>query len=194
MSDSREKTIASFSKLEKASCYLVMIVPVATVAFVTPIDVFKQLPFLDQLTAPIGQLLPSIERLAGISSFPDVTRLVLSLSWALFPIQVCLFLLFRVIHIEVSTIYARRLGMAFMVAVSFVLFFWGHLFFEFSAEEMNDKGIAASLISLTSTSRIGMGLTVGVIMSGVGWTIAMICIWLWYVPHVYFNYRGKTKS
>lgn len=182
------------SKFEKAFCYLFMIVPVMGLALLTPVDVFKLFPLLNQSTVLIRDLLPSIERLAWISSFPDVTRLVLSLAWVLIPIQVGLLLWFRVIPIEVSTIYDRRHGMAFMVGVSLVIFFWGHLFFEFSQEEMNNKGIAAALIRFASTSRIGMGLTVGAIMSGIAWTIAMICIWARHVPYVYFNFRGKTRS
>jgi hypothetical protein len=63
------------------------------VAALVPHDVVTQYRFLHGYIAVSGTIIPGIERLAAVSSFPEVTRLVVSMMWTLVAIFTAVYFL-----------------------------------------------------------------------------------------------------
>ena len=61
------------------------------VAVLVPKNVLTQYRFLQDYVAATGAFIPGVERLAAVSSFPEVTRLVVSLLWTFVPIFIAVY-------------------------------------------------------------------------------------------------------
>jgi hypothetical protein len=162
------------------------------VAVIVPRDVIAQYRFLEDYIAGSGAVIPGIERLAAVSSFPEVTRLVVSLMWTLVPILTALYLL----KVEVpESFYAqfrqRPLYLTFgivVMAISVVLLAVLH---DITPEDLEGGLINETVLRAMSTSRMGLGLITGFFAAGIAGMVYMVLMWFFNVPRICFLSNGK---
>src|SRR5688572_23142140 len=74
-----------------AWCAAAAVLLLVLIAVSVPRDVITQYRVLQYYSDASRVLIPGIDRLAAVSSFPEVTRLVISAMWTLVPIFVVVF-------------------------------------------------------------------------------------------------------
>jgi hypothetical protein len=174
--------------------YLISIIPATTVALLAPDNVLSQHPSLDHLTMILRNLLPSIDRLAVVSSFPEVTRLVLAVEWTILPIQTILFIVFRTYAVKVDLLRERRFLIAFGLPILVGVFVWCvALLYEVTPTDLQGNLLNESLLRSVSTSRLGLGIISSIFLSGTALVVGVLLVWARLIPHVYFGYDGGLQ-
>ena len=175
--------------------YLISIVPATAIALFSSHDVLNQHPLLNQYTSIVGRIIPSISRLAAVSSFPEITRLVLSAEWTLLPVQIVLFLLKRSYIIRVEEWQERKLFKVFCLLIFSSVLLWSAIFlYEVTPEDFKGRMLNEVLLRGLSTSRIGLGIISSIFMSGTALIIGLLLLWARYIPHIYFGYEEGIEQ
>lgn len=164
------------------------------VAATAPQDVTTQYRFLQDYVAVSGSVVPAVERLAAVSSFPGVTRLVISLMWTFVPIFLAVYLLkMRVPESFFVQFRQRPLFLTFaivIVAISVVLLAF---LYEITPDDLAGWLINESVLRAVSTSRLGLGLIAGFLSAGIAAMLYLVLIWLLNMRRIYFPERGGSK-
>jgi hypothetical protein len=158
------------------SFWVVMLV-MAFIAVFAPADVAGY-PGIRQYTDASRALIPGIDQLARVSSFPGATVLVVSLMWTLVP----LLAIFYFFHIEIEEGWWRqfrrnRFFMTFamlLVAGSVVSI---AVMYEIDPREL-EPGRRRNVLRLVSTYRLGLGLVAGFFAVGLALMVCVVARWL----------------
>jgi hypothetical protein len=173
-----------------ASAVGVAMLLLVSVAVIVPQDVITRNPFLQGYVAVSSSVIPGIERLAAVSSFPEVTRLVVSLMWTFVPIFTAVyFLRLRMPEGAWANFRQRPFFLTFglvVMAISVVLLAVLH---DIAPEDLKGGRISRSVLRAMSTSRVGLGLIAGFFSAGIAAMIYVVLIWLPHLPRVYFSNR-----
>lgn len=164
------------------------------VAVIVPQDVITQYRFLQDYIAVSGAVIPGIERLAAVSSFPEVTRLVVSLMWTLVPIFTVVYFL----KVQVPDVFFVRFRqrpfffnfLIVVVAISVVLL---AVLFDIAPEDLKGGLINETVLRAISTSRMGLGLITGFFSAGIAMMVYVVLMWLLNLPRIYFSKRGGNR-
>jgi hypothetical protein len=160
----------------------------ALVAVIVPQDVITRNRFLHDYVAVSGIVIPSVEKLAAVSSFPEVTRLVVSLMWTLVPVFTALYL----VKVQVPEIFSVRyrekpffLTFATVVmAMSIVLL---AVLFDITPEDLKGGLLNESVLRAVSTSRMGLGFIAGFFSAAIAMMLFVVLVWFFNVPRIYFS-------
>lgn len=174
--------------------YLLSIVPAVFIALLVPDNVLSQSPTLEQLTALISQFVPAIDRLAAVSGFPEVTRLVLSIEWTLLPLQTFLFVINKSYAVRVNEWRRRRFFITSCLLLFASVLFWSVFFLYYlDISDLQGGMFNEWLLRSLSESRLGLGSISSVFLSGTALIVGLLCVWARFIPHIYFGYEGKTQ-
>jgi hypothetical protein len=177
-----------------AWCFSVAMLLLVLVAVIIPRDVITKYPVLQEYIALIGAAIPGIERLAAVSSFPEVTRLVVSLMWTLVPVFTAVYFLKVQVPESFFTRYRERpffFGFGtVVVAISVVLL---AVLYDITPEDLKGGLINETVLRTISTSRIGLGLIAGFFSAGIAGMIYVVLMWLLNLPRIYFSKRGGNR-
>jgi hypothetical protein len=155
----------------------------------TPATSLDRVATLRTFAEFMGSLVPSIDHLAGLSAFPQVTRLSLSILWASTPLQVIVLVwtpgsIFSVEHIRKKLLPITLLYLSFVPAViAFALFLLG------ADVDLAGRGVYTRTIRVMSNSRIALGLLGPGIVLAVSVCVASMVLWIKHWPTLYFGKR-----
>ena len=173
--------------------YLISVLPAVVSALLVPSDVVTRYPLVQTYTSVCRALIPSIDRLTAVSSFPEVTQLVLSITWSLVPLQTVLFLLNGTYVPKFELWRQRRLYVGFLMIVVAICMVFMVVLFELTAHDLEGNLLNEWLLRSVSTSRFWLGLTSGFLVSGLALLIGMLLFFLRYFPLIYFqDQRGSA--
>lgn len=161
------------------------------VAVIVPPDVITRNRFLHDYVAVSSAVIPGIERLAAVSSFPEVTRLVVSLMWTFVPIFTAVYLLkLRIPESAWANFRQRPFFLTFgMVVIAISVVFLAVLS-DLTPEDLKGGLLNETVLHAISTSRMGLGLIAGFFSAGIAAMVYMVLIWLLHLPRIYFSKRG----
>lgn len=171
---------------------MAMILPLVVLAIILPERLIDASSYIRASLELFVTLFPVTEMLAQISEFPNTTRVIVASAWLLVPLHGFLLWKCNVVVIDLGIMYERRVGLLFMILVLVAIFLWGHYTLDVHSI-VRGKSFVGILLREMSTSRVALALIVGVFMSGVSWFFVKIISWIWYVPYIYFNYRGNVN-
>lgn len=167
--------------------YLLVLAPVLLVALFAPPNVLSGFPAVDQYTLLMRDMFPMIDRLASVSQFPEVTRLVLSIEWTLVPVQTVLFLIIMSKSIDLTPLRERRAFIGIMLPVIVGTMLWSTaVFWDVTTWDLYD-GKSGSLLRLVSTTRVGLAIGSSLVMTLTAFFIAYFLVWIRFIPRVYFD-------
>jgi len=176
------------SDLIFATAFGVSMLVLVSVALSAPQDVITRSRFLHEYVAVSGSVIPGIERLAAVSSFPEVTRLVVSLMWTFVPVFTAVyFVKVRIPENAWANFRKRAFYFTFalvVVAISVVLFAVLH---DMTPEDLKGGRISRGVLRAMSTSRVGLGLIAGFFSAGIAMMVYTVFICLINVPRIYFS-------
>jgi hypothetical protein len=162
-------------------------------AVIVPKNVLTQHRFLQDYVAATGGVIPGIARLAAVSSFPEVTKLVVSLMWTFVPIFTAIYLWkVQVPESFLARLKQRPFFLSFgfvVIAISMVLL---AVLYDITPEDLVGGLTNESVLRTISTSRGGLGLIAGFFSAGIAMMIYMVLIWLLNLPRIYFSKPGGT--
>jgi hypothetical protein len=164
----------------------VSLVPVLIVAFIAPTNVLSSFATLEKFTHIFRDVLPAIDRLATVSSFPEVTKLVLSIEWILVPVQVVLFYLRINPHFNADQ--ARAYGAYWLIGLFLLLgvSLWSTaIFYDVAPSDLQGGMYGESLLRLASTSRLGLTIVTSLGISVTALFMAVFCLWIRHLPDIY---------
>jgi hypothetical protein len=171
-----------------ASAFGVALLLLVLVAVIVPQDVITRNRFLQDYVAVSGAVVPGIERLAAVSSFPEVTRLVVSLMWTLVPVFAAVY--FPKVQVP-EIFFARYREKPFLLAFATVVMAMSivllAVLFEITPEDLKGGLINESVLRAVSTSRIGLGLIAGFFSAGIAMMIYVVLLWLLNLRRIYFS-------
>jgi uncharacterized membrane protein YfcA len=176
-----------------ACSFAVAMLLLVLIAIFVPRQVITQYPILQDYIAVSRSLIPGIERLAAVSSFPEVTRLVVSAMWTLVPIFVAVYLLkVQATKRFVEHVRQRRFFHTFgivVIAISVVLL---AVLYDITPQDLEGGLLNETVLRTISTSRMGLGLITGFFSAGIAMLVYMVLIWLLNLPRIYFSKQGGT--
>lgn len=173
--------------------YLLSIVPAVFIALLVPENVLSQSPGLEQLTGLFRQFVPAIDRLAAVSKFPEVTRLVLTIEWALFPLQTILFVINKSYAVRVDEWRKRRFFITSCLLLFASILFWAVFFlYDLDIADLQGGMFSEWLLRSLSTSRVGLGTISSIFLSGTALIAGLLCVWARFIPQIYFGYKRGT--
>jgi hypothetical protein len=174
-----------------ASAFGVSMLLLVLVAVIVRLDVITRNPFLHDYVALIGTVIPAIERLAAVSSFPQVTRLVVSLMWTLVPVFTALYLMkVQVPQTFVARYREKPFFLTFAIVVVGISIVLLAVLFDITPEDLEGGLINESVLRAVSTSRIGLGLIAGFFSAGIAMMVFLVLVWFFNLPRIYFSKRG----
>ena len=163
-------------------------------AMATPPKILSLMPGIRPFTDFMGALIPSIERLAAWSKYPDVTRFFFSVMWATVPIQVLLLIRARgLFRPRIDVFRAKRfLTTAGVLSGVFVLTPVAIFLIGGAPEENQGMLIHEVANRLMQGSRVWLGLLGSAIVIGVSLNIVIFVVWLRLTPKI-FSRAGKHE-
>jgi hypothetical protein len=171
-----------------ASAVGVGVLLLVLVSAIVPQDVITRNRFLHDYVAVSSSVIPGIERLAAVSSFPEVTRLVVSLMWTFVPIFTAVYLVkLRIPEGAWANFRQRPFFLTFglvVMAISVVLL---AVLADFTPEDLKGGLLNETVLHAISTSRMGLGLITGFFSAGIAAMVYMVLIWLLHLPRIYFS-------
>lgn len=174
-----------------ACCIAIAMLGLVLVSVTVPQDVITRYRFLQDYIDLSRAVIPGIGRLAAVSSFPEVTKLVVSLTWTLVPIFTAVYLLkVRIPESAFANFRQRPFFLTFsavVVAISVVLL---AVLYDITPQDLEGGMINESVLNTISTSRVGLGLIAGFFSAGIAMMVYMVLIWLRNLPRIYFSKRG----
>jgi hypothetical protein len=176
-----------------ACCIAVGMLLLVVVAVSVTRDVLTQYRFLHDYVGLCRTLIPGIERLAAVSSFPEVTRFVVSAMWTLVPVffAVCVWKV-RVPETFAEKFRQRRFFLTFSVVVVAIGIVSYAVLFDVEPRHLEGALLNDLVLHIVSTSRIGLGLIAGFLSAGIAMLLYMLLTWLLKVPAIYFSKRGSS--
>jgi hypothetical protein len=164
---------------------MLLLVPVAV--FV-PQNVIAQSRVLQDYIGMSRTLIPGIESLAAVSSFPEVTRLVVSGMWTLVPVFLAVYL-FRMRTPEsfLEEFRQRRFFLTFACIVVAIVVVSLAVLFDAEPADLERNSRSGFVLQLVSTSRIGLGLVAGFLSATIAAMLRMLLMWLVNVRAIYFS-------
>lgn len=163
-----------------------------TVAVMSPNSVLTDSPMLRAFTDFIASLIPGIDRLAKVSSFPEVTRFTSAVLWATVPVQALVFAYPGVYVPRFEMIRQKKILMFFgwLIMPLVVLMIASVSIRELSIEELARKDIYHWGLRSVSESRMWLGLIGGVTACSVA-TFIFIFFTFW--PRTWAIYFGPKN-
>jgi hypothetical protein len=178
-----------------ASAVGVCMVLLVLVAVIAPQDVITRNRFLHNYVALSSSVIPGIQRLAAVSSFPQVTRLVVSLMWTFVPIFTAVYLLtLRMPESAWANFRQKPFFLTFgmvVMGISVVLF---AVLADFTPEDLKGGLLNETVLNALSTSRMGLGLIAGFFSAGIAAMIYAVLIWLLNLPRIYFRSERHQRQ
>jgi hypothetical protein len=173
--------------------YLCTLVPCILVSLEAPRNVLEQWPFLARYVSFIAQFIPSIEKIAAISIFPEVSRLIVAMAWSVVPFQILYFFLSKNVRLDVDRIRMRPwlFGLAITVgalASMTMLFRAG----SFNAADIEGRSVGRMSLRILSTSRLGLGIGAALFSTFFSLMSTLLLSFCWHIPQIYFPTR-KVK-
>jgi hypothetical protein len=133
-------------------------------------------------------VVPSIARLTAISTFPQLTALVLSLAWSAVPFQVVYFLTSRNVKLDADRIRTRPWLFGFAIVIGAVGFM-AMLFFmrEFTLADISGETKASRTLRFITTSRLGLVANAGLFSTFFSMMATLLLLFCWHIPEGYFR-------
>ena len=136
------------------------------VAFFSPSNVLTLYPRLGSAVDIFSRLIPTINQFVGISTFPEVTRLTLSLLWVLVPFQVGLALSIEALTLDSWRFRERPLWYGFCVVSCSIAFCWFWFVAEITSADISGGMTSETLFYLMSNSPFWLGFGGAVLVFG----------------------------
>lgn len=158
------------------------------VALLVQEDVIAGHPWVQAYVAYCREWIPAVDRLAGVSSFPELTRLVISLMWTLVPMLAFVYwqksdAMQAVVHrFRERPVYFTFLLLVPVVGVASAL----HPFFD-------AEGVSASLVRAATGSRLGLGLAAGVFGPAIAFAACILLLWLVNFRTIYLGGERQAR-
>lgn len=167
-----------------------LLIPALMVGLLAPENVLSSFQAANKFAGIFRYALPAIDRLAAISSYPDVTRLVLSVEWTLVPLQVALFYVRFSPSFNLDGFRARRTYLTLVMFLLLGTFLWSTtIFFDATPSDLQGGMYGESLLRLASTSRLGLAIVTSLGISVTALFIAVFCIWVRHIREIYFDHQ-----
>lgn len=173
--------------------YLCTLAPCILVSLTAPTNVLEQWPLAARYVSFIAQFIPSIERVAAISTFPEVSRLIVAIAWSVVPFQILYFFLSKNVRLDVDRIRMRPwlFGLAITVgttAFMTMLFMVG----SFSAADIDGRSVGSMSLRILSTSRLGLGIGAGLFSTFFSLMSTLLLMFCWHIPQIYLPTRKRS--
>src|SRR5256885_10331032 len=98
------------------ACTAISLALLSALALLLPDDAISRYALLRDYTTLCRTFIPGIDRLARVSSFPEVTTVVVSVMWTLVPCLKAIYFLSKLIHIGLFVrIRRNRIYLAFSI-------------------------------------------------------------------------------
>lgn len=166
--------------------FLVLLIPALLVALLAPENVLSSFPKVDKFTTIFRDFLPAIDRLAAVSTYPELTRLVLSVEWTLVPAQVGLFYICLSRSFDADAFRARRTYLTLIMFLLLGSFLWSTtVFFDATPSDLQGGMYGERLLRLASTSRLGLAIVTSLGISVTALFMAVSCLWVRHLPDIY---------
>ena len=177
-----------------AWCTAVAMLLLGLVAVTIPADVITQYRFLRGYIAVSSTIIPGIERLAAVSSFPEVTRLVVSMMWTLVPIFTAVYLLkMRVPEENFEQFRQRPFVLTFSIIIVASLIVLFAVLREMTFDDLARGTISEIILRGVSTSRVSLGLIAGFLSAAIAAMLYIVLIWFLNLRRIYFPEQGGNK-
>lgn len=154
-------------------------------------DVLTMQPGLQKFTSLCREMIPAIDRLAAVSSFPEVTQLVLSVLWALVPVQIAILVTLNGFAPKLDLIKEKPFYTAFLCVVALIMLAICTFLFEITPSDLEGGLLSDWVLRSVSTSRIGLGIGASIYTAGVA--IGIVCLFVVFRGYwdVYFGKKGS---
>jgi len=173
--------------------YFISVLPAVAIALLAPSDVVTRYPLIQAYTSVCRALIPAIDKLTAVSSFPEVTQLVLSITWSLVPLQTVLFLVNGTFSPKFELWRQRRFYAGFLMIVVTICMAFMVVLFDITPRDLEGNLLNEWVLRSVSTSRFWFGLITGLLVSGVALFTGMLLVFLRYFPFIYFNKWGRSQ-
>lgn len=134
--------------------YILTLMPCVIVSLFAPDNVIDLVPIIAGFVSLLTDWVPSVERLAAVSAFPQVTSLVVALVWSVAPFQVFYVLNSPNFRLNINQTQVRPIvfgvGVVFLSA-GFISMLY--LMKDFSADDMTAGTWGAAALRSVSSSR-----------------------------------------
>jgi hypothetical protein len=162
----------------------------ALVALLAPEDVISRYPLLQTYTAACRAVIPGIDRLARVSSFPEVTRLVVSMMWTAVLILAVMYVLKLKVPGDGWEQYSgRRPYLTLTIIVMALSVVSVAVLYEIEPEDLRGGMLNERVLRGLSTSRLGLGMITGFFASGMALLLWVLLRWLRDFRTLYFAKR-----
>lgn len=162
-------------------------------ATLVPDDVLSRFAILDGYANLLGDLIPSINALASVSVFPEVTRLVLACAWTCAPVQTLLLLLSGSAVFDLGYLRRRRFFYAFLLSVALIVVTTLALFQYVDPSDLVGNTLSERVLRSMSTSKLALGLIAGCAAITIAGTLCLLIVWLKLFPKIYLDVKEKDS-
>lgn len=161
-------------------------------AFVIPDSILKDYPQLRYFTDVMVEIVPSIEQLARVSRFPEVTLVFSAMIWPLFPIFFGIFLfvpgMLRTKDYIVEHARKKKWIFALAVPVFIAMVYWlTHM--EVKPGDLEKATMGGTILRAVSESRFWMGLLGTSAVIAAAQVLVIAVTWLRFFRQIYFSNR-----
>jgi hypothetical protein len=125
--------------------------------------------------------------LAGVSAFPEVTKLVLSVVWTLAPVQMLLCAGRLHLRPNWSAISRHRIASTFILLIVGFAVVSLAVLYEMRPSDLEGWTISERVLKAVSTSRLWLGLVAGFMVSAAAMVLYVILFELRHFHHIYFR-------
>jgi hypothetical protein len=173
--------------------YLASIVSSIVIALFAPNDVLTKHSYMQAYVSIFAQFVPSIDKLAAVSSFPEVTQLVLSVMWSLIPIQIAIFFRNPGYTPNMEMIRKKRPFFIPGLAIFAACFYGIYFLFDVTTADLEKDMLNTQMLRFASTSRFGLGILAGCCGTATSLMIISASIWIRFCPGTYFTKENKES-
>jgi len=180
--DNKEKkfinqaTIAVFSLLLLLAVFL-------------PEDILSHSPMLQSISDVMSGLVPSIENLTRRSRFPEVTQLILSVTWLIIPILALAYYKIDMVRIDIVSKKRKLFLLVFLLLFPALIFSFGYILGNAVLEEANTIG--DRVIQKIISSRLLISILASLITITLSFLLALFVQWIRIIPFIYFNRKTQ---
>lgn len=163
-----------------------------TVALLAPVSVLTDSPMLSSFTDFVASIIPGINRLANVSSFPEVTRFTNAVLWASVPVQVLLLFYPRVLVPRFDLISKRKIfSVIAWMSCPLVVWMIAYIPQEPKIESFARTTFYHMALRNVSEDRLWLGVVGGAVAHAAA---AGIFIFLAWWPRTWAVYFGSTTK
>lgn len=135
-----------------------------------------------------GILIPSINQLSSLSSFPQVTKLVFSVTWLLIPIQVLCFTWYSIsakLPAEIANRLRKNRRAIMLFLLGLMPFYLYAAMFWLGAEYSSSKyGVSNFIESQISTSRVALGIAAVTLCLGLSTILSFTIFYIFRIAFI----------